>query len=157
MRPLDGIVPYRLEMQAKVKLPPDCGSQEGITSLYEYWGDLLYRELVKEDKVVVNLASKEYSKAIEPFLTPEITYLTCVFGILEADKKGRPKVKVKATEAKMARGEMVRFMAEHEVNCPEELKGFDGLGYCYHGELSGEKEYVFLKGQKDAIAVPGFS
>lgn len=76
---------------------------------------------------------------------------------LEADKKGRPKVKVKATEAKMARGEMVRFMAEHEVNCPEELKGFDGLGYCYHGELSGEKEYVFLKGQKDAIAVPGFS
>ena len=107
--------------------------------------------------MVVNLASKEYSKAIEPFLTPEITYLTCVFGILEADKKGRPKVKVKATEAKMARGEMVRFMAEHEVSCPEELKGFDGLGYCYHGELSGEKEYVFLKGQKDAIAVPGFS
>ena len=48
-------------------------------------------------------------------------------------------------------------MAEHEVSCPEELKGFDGLGYCYHGELSGEKEYVFLKGQKDAIAVPGFS
>ena len=157
LRPLDGIVPYRLEMQAKVKLPPDCGSQEGITSLYEYWGDLLYRELVKEDQVVVNLASKEYSKAIEPFLTPDITYLTCVFGILEADKKGRPKVKVKATEAKMARGEMVRFMAEHEVSCPEELKGFDGLGYCYHGELSGEKEYVFLKGQKDAIAVPGFS
>ena len=98
--------------------------------------------------MVVNLASKEYSKAIEPFLTPEITYLTCVFGILEADKKGRPKVKVKATEANMA---------EHEVSCPEELKGFDGLGYCYHGELSGEKEYVFLKGQKDAIAVPGFS
>ena len=77
--------------------------------------------------MVVNLASKEYSKAIEPFLTPDITYLTCVFGVLETDKEGRPKVKVKATEAKMARGEMVRFMAEHQVESPEELKGFDGL------------------------------
>ena len=47
----------------------------------------------------------------------------------------------------MARGEMVRFMAEHQVESPEELKGFDGLGYCYHGELSGETEYVFLKGK----------
>ncbi|MCH1949223.1 peroxide stress protein YaaA [Enterocloster sp. OA13] len=147
LRPLDGIVPYRLEMQAKVKLPPERAGQEEITSLYGYWGDLLYRELVREDKVVVNLASKEYSKAIEPFLTPDITYLTCVFGVLETDKEGRPKVKVKATEAKMARGEMVRFMAEHQVESPEELKGFDGLGYCYHGELSGETEYVFLKGK----------
>ena len=127
LRPLDGIVPYRLEMQAKVKLPPERAGQEEITSLYGYWGDLLYRELVREDKVVVNLASKEYSKAIEPFLTPDITYLTCVFGVLETDKEGRPKVKVKATEAKMARGEMVRFMAEHQVESPEELKGFDGL------------------------------
>lgn len=147
LRPLDGIVPYRLEMQAKVKLPPERAGQEEITSLYGYWGDLLYRELVREDKVVVNLASKEYSKAIEPFLTPDITYLTCVFGVLETDKEGRPKVKVKATEAKMARGEMVRFMAEHQVEGPEELKGFDGLGYCYHRELSGETEYVFLKGK----------
>ena len=132
-------------MQAKVKLPPDCGSQEGITSLYEYWGDLLYRELVKEDKVVVNLASKEYSKAIEPFLTPEITYLTCVFGILEADKKGRPKVKVKATEAKMARGEMVRFLAERGAEDFETVKQFDRLGFRFSPERSDEKQLVFVK------------
>lgn len=157
LRPLDGIVPYRLEMQARIRLTPDCpedkeeaGLAEGsdrmeITSLYEYWGNSLYEELVKEDKVVVNLASKEYSKAIEPFLTPDITYLTCVFGTWETDKKGNPRVKVKATEAKMARGEMVRFMAEHEVSEPEELKGFDSLDYRYHEELSDEREFVFLK------------
>ena len=145
LRPLDGIVPYRLEMQAKVKLPPERAGQEEITSLYGYWGDLLYRELVREDKVVVNLASKEYSKAIEPFLTPDITYLTCVFGVLETDKEGRPKVKVKATEAKMARGEMVRFMAENAVEEPDGVKAFDRLGYRCSEMLSGEREYVFLK------------
>ena len=57
----DGVVPYRLEMQAK--LPVD-----GCRDLYEFWGDRLYRELVKEDQVIINLASKEYSKAVEPYI-----------------------------------------------------------------------------------------
>lgn len=145
LKPLDGIVPYRLEMQAKVKLP------EGMDSLYEYWGDSLYEELVSEDKVVVNLASKEYSKAIEPYLTPDITYLTCVFGTEQADRNGKTKVKVKATEAKMARGEMVRFMAEHGIQKLEDLKGFDRLGFGYCEALSGEGEYVFLKRKGDVL------
>lgn len=169
LRPLDGIAPYRLEMQARVSLPPDLlmrhgmmsqggtvcqdGTSgpktsigwKGISSLYEFWGSSLYRELVKEDKVVVNLASKEYSKAIEPYLTPDITYLTCVFGSKECGGDGRAKIKVKATEAKMARGEMVRYMAEYGIKQPEELKGFDRLGYCYSEEYSGAGEYVFLK------------
>lgn len=138
LRPLDGIVPYRLEMQAKVQLPR-------FTSLYEYWGSSLYQELVREDKVVVNLASKEYGKAVEPYLTPDITYLTCVFGTQEPDKKGELKVKVKATEAKMARGEMVRFMAEGGIEDLEGLKGFNRLGYSFCEALSSEKEYLFLK------------
>lgn len=138
LRPLDGIVPYRLEMQAKVQLPQ-------FTSLYEYWGPSLCQELVREDKVVVNLASKEYSKAVEPYLTPDITYLTCVFGTQEPDKKGELKVKVKATEAKMARGEMVRFMAEGGIEDLEELKGFNRLGYSFCEALSSESEYLFIK------------
>lgn len=163
LKPLDGIVPYRLEMQAKVKLPATTGGKDevcggdkaagegvtsgraDITSLYEYWGNSLYEELVSEDKVVVNLASKEYSKAIEPYLAPDITYLTCVFGTEETDRNKKTKVKVKATEAKMARGEMVRFMAEYGIEKPEDLKGFDRLGFGYCKERSGEREYVFLK------------
>lgn len=145
LRPLDGIVPYRLEMQAKVALPPGGAGQKEISSLYEYWGCVLYEELVKEDKTLVNLASKEYSRAIEPYLTPDVTYLTCVFGTLASDKNGNKKVKVKATEAKMARGEMVRFMAEHEVQNPADMKDFDRLGFGYSEECSEEGEYVFLK------------
>ena len=50
-----------------------------------------------------------------------------------------------ATEAKMARGEMVRYLAEHQVEDPEGIKGFDRLGYHFEEALSTEKEYVFLK------------
>lgn len=146
LRPLDGIVPYRLEMQAKVSLPPQKEGQRGIKGLYEYWGASLYEELVKEDKTVLNLASKEYSRAIEPYLAPDITYISCVFGTREYDKNGVAKIKVKATEAKIARGEMVRFMAEHEILKPEGIKDFDRLGYVYSKDCSREGEYVFLKG-----------
>ena len=64
---------------------------------------------------------------------------------LAEDGTGGLKVKVKATEAKMARGEMVRFMAERGVRDAEGLKGFDRLGYRYCQEKSGDKEYVFIK------------
>ena len=56
LRPQDGVIPYRLEMQAKLKA-------EGYVDLYEFWGDRLYRELIKDDRVILNLASKEYSKS----------------------------------------------------------------------------------------------
>lgn len=139
LKPLDGIVPYRLEMQAKVELP------SGIKSLYDYWGSSICRELAADETLIVNLASKEYSRAVEPYLEAHIDYVTCVFGTLAEDGTGGLKVKVKATEAKMARGEMVRFMAERGVRDAEGLKGFDRLGYRYCQEKSGDKEYVFIK------------
>ena len=132
-------VPYRLEMQAKVELP------SGIKSLYDYWGSSICRELAADETLIVNLASKEYSRAVEPYLEAHIDYVTCVFGTLAEDGTGGLKVKVKATEAKMARGEMVRFMAERGVRDAEGLKGFDRLGYRYCQEKSGDKEYVFTK------------
>ena len=45
----------------------------------------------------------------------------------------------------MARGEMVRFMAEKQVTKFEELKLFDRLEYCFDEERSSETEYVFIK------------
>lgn len=50
----------------------------------------------------------------------------------------------KGTQAKMARGEMVRFMAEKDILDVKEIRGFDRLGYHFQEELSSEKEYVFL-------------
>lgn len=45
----------------------------------------------------------------------------------------------------MARGEMVRFLAEQEAQEPERMKEFRGLGFAYAQELSDENTYVFAK------------
>lgn len=133
LRPDHQVMPYRLEMQARL-------SVGDAKNLYEFWGDRLYRELTREDRTILNLASKEYSKAVEPYLEKDVRYVTCVFGSL---KDG--KVRVKATEAKMARGEMVRWLSLNQVEEPEEVRAFDGLGFSYCPERSDGREYVFLK------------
>lgn len=131
VKPMDGVTPYRLEMQADLAI-------DGSSNLYEYWGDALYQEVLDESRIFINLASKEYSKCIEKYLQPQDVYITCVFG--EYDGK---KVRQKGTYAKMARGEMVRFMAAHQVEDVQELKRFEGLGYRFREDLSTETEYVF--------------
>ena len=136
LKPMDGVTPYRLEMQAKL-------SVNEKNDLYDFWGRQLYDEVLDHSRIVINLASKEYSKCIEKYLMPEDTYITCVFG--EYDGK---KVRQKGTYAKMARGEMVRFMAENKIEDPQEIKKFDRLGYTYMEELSTEKEYVYVTDQK---------
>ena len=45
----------------------------------------------------------------------------------------------------MARGEMVRWLSKKQVVTPEEVRGFDGLGYSYCEERSSEGEHVFIK------------
>ena len=133
VKPLDGVVPYRLEMQAKAKLP-------GFRNLYEFWGEDLYREVMDESRVLVNLASKEYSKCIEKYLMPGDRYITCIFGEPEGDK-----IVQKGVYAKMARGEMVRFMAGMQAETPEQMKDFSWSGYRFEEGRSSETEYVFLR------------
>ena len=133
LKPLDGVTPYRLEMQAKAAL-------EGCSNLYAFWGERLYLEVMGEDRLILNLASKEYSKAVEKYLTDQDRMITCVFGEWKCGK-----IVQKGTQAKMARGEMVRFLAEHQIEDPEEVKGFDRLRYRFREELSSDREYVFIK------------
>ena len=133
LRPMDGVVPYRLEMQAKA-------SVGGCKDLYELWGRRLYDSVRERDGVIINLASKEYSKCIEKYLTDQDTYITCVFGELTGEK-----IVQKGTYAKMARGEMVRFMAENKIEDPVKLREFDRLHYSYREELSSDSVYVFIK------------
>ena len=133
LRAFDGVVPYRLEMQARLA----C---DGYKNLYAFWNRLLYDELTKDDGEVLNLASKEYSKAVEGYVTKDVRFVTCVFGTYV---KG--KLKVKATEAKMARGEMVRLCAENNVQSVDEVKAYNVRGYVFNVELSGENEFVFVK------------
>ena len=133
LRAFDGVVPYRLEMQARLA----C---DGYKNLYAFWNSMLYDELTKDDGEVLNLASKEYSKAVEPFVKNGVRFVTCVFGTYV---KG--KLKVKATEAKMARGEMVRLCAENNVQSVDEVKVYNVRGYVFNEELSSENEFVFVK------------
>lgn len=133
LRPMDGVVPYRLEMQAKAKAA-------GTRNLYEFWGDDLYREVLDESRIIVNLASVEYSRCIEKYLTPSDRFITCVFGELE-----RGKVVQKGVYAKMARGDMVRYMAEIKAQAPEQLRTFDRSGYSFDEARSTGTEYVFIR------------
>lgn len=133
LKPLDGIVPYRLEMQAGAKV-------EGSANLYDFWGGKIYGNILDGDGIVINLASKEYSRCIEHYLKPDDIFVTCVFGEL---KEG--KIIQKGTLAKMARGEMVRYMAENNVTDLDGLKEFTGLGYQYQKDISKERDYIFLK------------
>lgn len=166
LRPFDGVVPYRLEMGAKA-------SVRGSGDLYAYWGPRLYEALRsepgrKQEKLyegiykeiwegaleerrpaasgllILNLASKEYARAVEPYRKPEDLWIDCVFA--ERTKEGR--LKQKATLAKMARGEMARFLAEQgpegEAELLNTLPQFDRLGFSYSPEDSDGETYTFL-------------
>ena len=133
VRPMDGVVPYRLEMQAKAAVG-------GYRNLYDFWGEDLYSEVMDESRVLVNLASKEYSKCMEKYLQAGDRYITCIFG----EPEGR-KIVQKGVYAKMARGEMVRFMAGNHVEEPEQMKAFNWSGYHFDQDLSSDTEYYFVR------------
>lgn len=133
LSPFDGICPYRLEMKAKI-------SMGNIHSMYDFWDDKIARYLFSQDDCIINLASAEYSKCISKYITKDIRLITCVFGTLHGGK-----VLEKGTYAKMARGEMVRFLAENSITQPQGIKDFNHLNYSYNNELSTENTYVFLK------------
>ena len=133
LNPFDGVTPYRLEMQ--VKLPVN-----GFKDLYDYWGNRLYQSLVDDDRIIINLASKEYSQCIEKYITPKDRFITIEFGeVVEG------KVKQKGTLVKMARGEMVRFMAENNISNLDGIKDFHELGFAYSKDLSNAAKYVFIR------------
>ena len=134
LRPFDGVTPYRLEMQAKLAV--------GETKdLYGFWGSSLADALFSETDCVVDLASKEYSVCVSRHLPEGARLVTCVFG----ERKGE-KIIEKGTMCKMARGEMVRYMAERRIQDPEQMKTFDRLGYRFDPEASRKDVFVFIKG-----------
>lgn len=144
LRPFDGVTPYRLEMGAKLAVSPHG-------NLYEFWGKKLAEELVSEGDWVLNLASKEYSRAILPHLPPEIPAITCVFGELKGES-----VIEKGTMCKMARGQMVRWLAEEGITNSQDVQHFAQLDYAFspeHSDFDGGK-LVFLKSKPGALAQP---
>lgn len=138
LRPFDGVTPYRLEMQAKLQT-------EGAADLYGFWGGSIAEALYAETDCIINLASKEYSVCVSRHKKPGTQFITCVFG---EEKDG--KIIAKGTLCKMARGEMVRHLAECGAESPDALQSFAALGYAYAPEHSDAETCVFLlqKGEK---------
>jgi len=138
LRPLDLIMPYRLEMG--LRFPNNRGK-----NLYEFWGHKLttyVNALVREqrgEQVLVNLASNEYYRSLQPKLI-DARIVTPVFKDL---KNGQ--YKVISFYAKKARGLMVRFAADHHVTDVEGLKGFNYDGYKYSEESSSADEWIFAR------------
>lgn len=133
LRPLDAVTPYRLEMQAKLCTPRG-------KDLYEFWGERLVLAVLEEGDILLDLASDEYARAVRRHLPAGTRCIKCVFGQLSADK-----VVEKGVYVKMARGAMVRWMAEHGVQHPWQLQAFCEQGYRFCAQRSKETEYVFIR------------
>jgi len=134
LRPLDLIQPYRLEMGTRL-------DNERGKNLYEFWGDRLVDELNgdRQGKVVLNLASNEYFKAVpERRLTSRL--VTAVF---QEIRDGKPKVI--AFSAKRARGLMARYVVENRIDDPKGLKDFAEDGYGFRKDLSETDRLVFTR------------
>ncbi len=135
LKPLDLMQPYRLEMGTKLKV----ANKE---NLYQFWGDKITENLNEEladNELFINLASAEYFKAVKPALL-KVPVITPVFKDL---KDG--KLKIIAFFAKKARGLMVRFIIDHNIETIEDLKNFNYESYAFDENLSTANELVFTR------------
>ncbi len=137
LRPLDLILPYRLEMGTKLH------NSKGV-NLYKFWGDKI-TQLLNQDmeennsEILVNLASNEYFKSIN---TKKLK-AKIVTPIFKNSKNG--EYKVISIYAKKARGLMTRYILKNKITNPEELLGFNEEGYYYNSNLSTPDKPVFTR------------
>lgn len=139
LRPLDLMQPYRLEMGTKF------ANQRGA-NLYQFWGGIITDQLNKlfpasAKSVLVNLASNEYFKSVQPKnINAEI--ITPVF----MDQKG-DKYKIISFFAKRARGLMSAFIIKNKITDAEQLKTFNVDGYSFNAAMSEGNKWVFCRAE----------
>lgn len=133
LTPFDGIVPYRLELDSPFHT-------SYCHSLYDFWKDSIYKNIVSQDRQILDLSSKQYGKIIKRFLEKDVRCVTCYF--LEEEQG---KQREKGVYVKMARGEMVRWLAENNIQDFEDVKLFSRLGYRFDERLSDDDSYCFVR------------
>ena len=137
LRPLDLIQPYRLEMGTRL------GTPRG-SNLYQFWGQRITEglrdtALKQKDPVLINLASREYFKAVSPEgLGTQV--ITPVF----KERKGR-QYRVIGLFAKKARGMMTRYIIKNRLTKADGITRFADGGYRYSPEMSTGTEWVFAR------------
>lgn len=136
LRPLDRIQPYRLEMGNRLAL-------QGKDNLYQFWSEKITESLneeLTENELFLNLASNEYFKAIdqEKLKTPVVS------PIFKDYKNG--KLKIISFYAKKARGAMVRYILDKDIQNMDGVKGFNYMDYGYSEKYTEhENEPVFVR------------
>ena len=137
LRPLDLMQAYRLEMGTRL-------ANERGSNLYDFWGSLITKQLnqaIKDqsDKLLINLASNEYFKAVKvKELDAEV--ITPVF----KEKRG-DSYKIISFSAKKARGMMCRYIIDKKITEPDKVKEFDLDAYSFNAELSSGNNWVFTR------------
>lgn len=137
LRPLDIILPYRLEMGTRM------ANSRGA-NLYEFWREIIPAEIRRltsecKVKVLINLASNEYFSAISPRNFP-FRIVTPVFK--EHDGNSFRNVTI---YAKKARGMMLRFILENRITNPDDIKAFDKERYYFNAEKSDDNTWWFCR------------
>jgi cytoplasmic iron level regulating protein YaaA (DUF328/UPF0246 family) len=141
LRPLDLIQPYRLMMGVKVS--PARGKKD----LYAWWTDRITTELEKVlkksgSKVIINLASDEYFKAVDAeALGAEV--ITPIF-----KDKHAGAYKMLTVFFKNQRGAMTRHIIQNRILDPRLLKEYTGDGYYFSEEDSTANEWIFLRDKR---------
>ena len=137
LRPLDRMQPYRLEMGTALKV----GEHK---DLYSFWGDSLAKALDKQldalgQKQLVNLASKEYFKAVDT------AALRAQVINPQFKEWRRGAFRIVSFSAKRARGLMAAWAIKKRVQQARQLKKFNLEGYCYNPDLSTDLDWVFTR------------
>jgi cytoplasmic iron level regulating protein YaaA (DUF328/UPF0246 family) len=141
LRPLDLIQPYRLEMGTKF------GNTRGA-NLYIFWGTIItdainQRLELSKSKILVNLASNEYFKAVKTKqLNAEL--ITPVF---KDEKNGQ--YKIISFYAKKARGLMAAYIIKNKVKSVNQLCEFDVAGYRFVAAESDAQTLTFKRSEQD--------
>ncbi|MCK0158427.1 peroxide stress protein YaaA [Cellulophaga sp. F20128] len=121
LKPLDLMMPYRLEMGTQLKVVKK-------KNLHEFWKKTLTQHLndeLEDEEVFVNLASNEYFGAVD-VKKLKVPVITPVFKDWKNDK-----LKVISFFAKKARGAMVRYIIDSNAANLDDLKKFDVDGYAF--------------------------
>ncbi len=137
LRPLDLMLPYRLEMGRKID------TVRG-KNLYEFWGDRITQGLNQQlqqrgEKHLINLASNEYFKAIKP----ELLQAEIITPHFKEYKNGQ--YKVMGVYAKKARGMLSRYIIKQRITDPQLFKTFNQDGYSFNPAMSNAHDWVFTR------------
>lgn len=139
LRPNTKILPYRLEMGTKLPI----GRKK---DLYDFWKDSFanyFDKSISKDELIVNLASKEYFKALEQAKLPNPVIN------LEFKDYSKGQFKVISFFAKKARGLMANFIVQNRINSASELKEFNLAGYYLDEDHSDDTNLIFLRDKQE--------